>query len=280
MTWSPYLQLIRFHKPVGTLLLFIPTAWALWLANHGAPPITLVIYFFLGTFLMRSAGCVINDIADRNIDCHVKRTKQRPLASAQVTLPAAWGLLIVLCFSAFIILVQLPHACFYYALAALIVTFLYPFCKRFFSAPQLVLGIAFSMGIPMSYVASGIQPNKAMLLLFLINFLWIVAYDTMYAFADREDDKKIGVKSTALLVSGYGRLAIVVLQFLSHSLWLVLAWQAALSRWFLLVWCISLIVLLYQQHLLKRMDPQACIRAFSINVWYGMMMWVALMIPG
>ncbi|MDX2346965.1 MAG: 4-hydroxybenzoate octaprenyltransferase, partial [Legionella sp.] len=195
MKLTPYFELLRLHKPIGTLLLWFPTAWALWLASHGKPPALFVLYFFLGTFIMRSAGCLLNDIADRHIDPHVERTKNRPLAAQQISLQAAMALLIFLLFTAFIILAQLPKACFNYALISIALTAVYPFCKRFFEAPQLVLGLAFSMGIPMAFTAVGTPLNLSVLLLMLLNFCWIMAYDTIYALADRPDDLEIGVKS-------------------------------------------------------------------------------------
>ncbi len=277
MKLGAYLRLMRFHKPAGIALLWLPTAWALWVANHGMPKLNLIIYFLLGTIFMRAAGCVMNDIADRHIDRHVTRTKARPLTTGEVSLIEALFTLFILLVAALSVLIQLPTACFYYALGALLLTVLYPFCKRFFQAPQLILGLAFSMGIPMAYAASGAAPDKSMLVLFVLNFAWIVAYDTMYAMADRADDVRIGVKSTAILFDHFDCLIILLLQLLFHGLWLFLAITQHYSMWFYTVWALSGWILVYQQLLIKNRDPAMCLRAFSTNSLYGLFMWFAIM---
>ncbi|KTD20811.1 4-hydroxybenzoate-octaprenyltransferase [Legionella lansingensis] len=275
LNWRAYLKLMRFHRPIGILLLWWPTAWALWLAHQGSPPLPLIVLFLLGTIFMRAAGCVVNDIADRHIDLHVQRTKNRPLTAGDVGLLEALVLLCMLLFVSLLILLQLPKVCFYYALMAVSITVLYPFCKRFLQSPQLVLGIAFSMGIPMAYAASNRMPDKTMLILLLINFLWIIAYDTEYAMVDREDDLRIGVKSTAILFAAYDKLIIAILQFLFHFCWLPLGVMlTSLSFWF--CWGIAGLNLLYQQKLLSKRKPADCLRAFSSNHWYGLIMWIAI----
>ena len=278
MNISAYLRLMRFHKPAGILLLWIPTAWALWIVNHGVPSTLLIIYFFLGTVVMRAAGCVVNDIADRHVDKQVKRTYMRPLTAGEINLSEALWLLSMLLLVAFFIVMQLPIACFYYALVALFITIIYPFCKRFFAAPQLVLGLAFSMGIPMAYAASGVRFNLIMWLLVLLNFAWIVSYDTMYAMADREDDLRIGIKSTAVLFASYDRLIILLLQVFFHGLWLFIAVKLHYSHAFYGYWAAASLVLVYQQHLLRNRDANACLAAFSTNMWYGLLMWCGLML--
>jgi 4-hydroxybenzoate polyprenyltransferase len=277
MKGKAYYRLMRFHKPVGILLLWLPTAWALWLANKGAPPAGLFVYFLLGTIVMRAAGCVVNDIADRHVDRHVHRTRARPLTTGEVSLPEAFIIVFTLLLMALFIVVQLPMVCFYYALAALVITVIYPFCKRFFDAPQLVLGLAFSMGIPMAYAASGLLINSTMVLLFILNFCWIVSYDTMYAMVDREDDLRIGVKSTAILFAPYERSIILILQLLFHSLWLLIAIKDQPSLWFYVIWFLALMVLAYQQWLIRSFDTKGYFRAFSSNVIYGLLMWCGLM---
>lgn len=272
-----FLRLMRMHKPVGTILLWLPVAWALWLANHGIPPVHLLVVFFLGTVLMRSAGCVVNDLADRQIDKHVHRTKLRPLVTGEVHFIEAVLLLVVLFFLAFLVVIQLPIACFYYAIIALVLTLLYPFCKRFLDAPQLVLGLAFSMGIPMAYVASNQPLDLSFIVLFTLNFAWIIAYDTMYAMVDREDDLRIGVKSTAILFVTYDRNIIAVLQVLFHGLWIVLAQILHVSMLFYVIWFLAGGVLVYQQYLMRR-SPEACFTAFLTNSWYGAWMWLALIL--
>ena len=275
---SAYYRLMRFHKSAGIILLWVPTAWALWLAHHGMPPVSLIIYFFLGTVCMRSAGCVVNDIADRHIDIHVERTRSRPLTAGEIGLVDALCLLMVLLSIALMIVMQLPVLCFYEALFALLVTLIYPFCKRFLQAPQLVLGIAFSMGIPMAYAASGVSPNVVMVFLFCLNFAWILAYDTMYAMVDREDDLLIGVKSTAVLFGSYDRFIIGLLQVFLHSIWLVLGWMVHASLWFYLIWLVGFCIMLYQQQLLGLRTHAAYFRAFLTNGWYGMVMWMGLIL--
>jgi 4-hydroxybenzoate polyprenyltransferase len=273
-----FFQLMRLHKPVGIALLWFPTAWALWIANNGAPKWSLLCYFFLGTVLMRSVGCVINDIADRHIDKHVSRTKTRPITCGDVSVLEAFMLLFLLLAGSFAILLQLPKDCFYYAVFAVLITFFYPFCKRFFQAPQVILSLAFSMGIPMAYVASGIAPNKTMWILFFINAAWIVAYDTMYAMVDRPDDLRLGVKSTAVLFAQYDCFIIFLLQLLFHGGWLYLALSLRYSLWFYSFWVFASILLVYQQILLKNRQPDHCFRAFSSNSWYGFLMWLALFV--
>lgn len=276
MKWNSYLRLMRFHKPVGILLLWFPTAWALWFANQGNPPLRLVILFLLGTTLMRAAGCIVNDIADRHIDGLVKRTKMRPLAAGEVKLTEALILLILLLLCAFLILIQLSKNCFYYALLAVFVTVLYPFCKRFIQAPQFVLGIAYSMGIPMAYVASNVLPNLEMINLFSINFFWIIAYDTQYAMVDRDDDLRLGVKSTAILFADYDKLIIGILQFLLHALWIPLAIEAHLRAFFWPFWLIGGVILLLQQKLIAKREREECFKGFSLNNWYGLVLWAAI----
>jgi len=278
MNWGAYWRLMRFHKPVGILLLWYPTAWALWTANKGFPPLGLLALFLVGTTLMRAAGCVINDIADRHVDKHVARTKMRPLTSGELRLTDAFAVLICLLFGALIVLVNLPAACFPWALVALVITFIYPFCKRFFDAPQLVLGLAFSMGIPMSFVASNVALNSLCLILFVLNFAWIVAYDTMYAMTDIHDDKLIGVRSTAIFFGRYDLLSIGLLLSLMQALWLCWAFLMAAGPLFFLGWLVASLILVYQHKLIKHRVPAACFSAFLISAYYGGVMWIAVMV--
>lgn len=276
MKWNAYWRLMRFDKPVGILLLWYPTAWALWLANNGVPPLRLFVLFLCGTVLMRAAGCVINDIADRNIDKEVARTQLRPLTSGEVSLMEACILLMLLLFSALCILIQLPRNCYYLGVIALFICFLYPFCKRFLEAPQLILGLAFSMGIPMAYVASGVALNSQYFILFLINFAWILVYDTMYAMTDRADDLRIGVKSTAIYFASYDRIIIGLLQCMVHGLWVFMALLSQANSWFYLIWIIAAIILIYQQILISKRVPTNCFKAFTVSIYYGALMWLAV----
>lgn len=275
--WDAFYRLMRLDKPIGILLLWYPTAWALWLANQGVPSIKMIILFALGTVLMRSAGCVINDIADRNIDKHISRTKLRPLTAGELSLENALFLLALLLIGSLIILLCLPSSCFIWAIIAVLFTAIYPFCKRFLSAPQVVLGFAFSMGIPMAYVAFGVSLDKVIILLLMLNFCWIVAYDTMYAMVDREDDLKIGVKSTAIYFAQYDRLIIGILLWVMHLLWLVLA-HYSLVRWhFYVFWLLACGVVVYQQQLIHNRETVLCFRAFLVSSYYGVLMWIAVM---
>jgi 4-hydroxybenzoate polyprenyltransferase len=278
MKWGAYWRLMRFDKPTGILLLWFPTAWALWLANEGAPPYNLFMLFLCGTVLMRAAGCVINDIADKNFDKHVARTKLRPLTSGEVSFTEAGMVLMLLLVVALFVLMQLPRNCFFIGLIALFVSFIYPFCKRFLDAPQLILGIAFSMGIPMAYVASGISLNNEFFLLFVINFAWILAYDTMYAMVDKQDDLRIGIRSTAIYFSSYDRLIIGLLQCLFHGLWLFWAMMKQNSVAFYIFWCAAGVVLIYQQKLIYHRESKDCFKAFVVNTYYGLFMWLAMAI--
>lgn len=278
MKWTAYWKLMRFDKPIGILLLWFPTAWALWLANKGAPSLKLLVLFLSGTVLMRAAGCVINDIADRDIDKHVERTKSRPLTTGAVSLQEALILLAILLSAALVILINLPQDCFYLGWIALLISLLYPFCKRFLSAPQFVLGLAFSMGIPMAYLASNVSLNGECALLFLLNFFWIVTYDTMYAMTDKEDDLRIGVKSTAIYFASYDRLIIGLLQCLLQGLWLFWGWSNHMSIVFYAFWFTAGMVLLYQQKLIYSRDRENCFRAFRVSVYYGAFMWLAVVV--
>jgi len=275
--FKAYYQLLRVDKPIGTLLLWYPTAWALWLAKQSTPPMYILMLFMLGTFIMRCAGCVLNDIADRNIDLHVKRTHLRPLTSGQVSLPSALILLFTLLSIALGILMLLPKACFNYALASVFLTGLYPFCKRFLRAPQLVLGIAFSMGIPMAYAALGAPMDMNMGLLWLLNFFWILAYDTIYAMADKPDDLQINVHSTAILFGRFDKTMSMVFQAMTQLLWLVLAIRLQLSVIFYLAWGAGFVLFAHQQKVIRGDNPDY-FETFKSNNYYGLLMWVALIV--
>lgn len=266
-----YFRLMRLNKPVGILLLWFPTVWALWIANKGIPPMHLVIYFLLGTVVMRSAGCVVNDLADRDIDRHVKRTRLRPVTTGEVSVAQALLLFFLLLIVALLIVIQLPIGCFYCALVGLLITIIYPFCKRWIQAPQLVLSLAFSVGIPMVYIASEVSINRDMWLLIGINILWVIAYDTIYAMVDREDDLKIGVKSSAILFGRYDRLIIGLLLSVMHCLWLLIAY----SPLFLIGWGMGALILIHQNNLIARRNPRDCFKAFQWSIGYGIFMWMA-----
>lgn len=272
-----YLKLMRFDKPIGSMLLLWPTMWALWVANSGTPSPTILWVFVLGVFVMRSAGCVINDFADRDIDPLVERTEQRPLAVGDLQASDALKLFIVLAAVAIILLLLLPSRVWPWAIPAMAITIAYPFMKRFMQAPQAVLGVAFSFSIPMVYVAAQRPFDASFWLLVLMNFCWVVQYDTAYAMSDREDDLKIGVKSTAILFGDFDRLAIALLQISVVLMLVLLKTQLGLSAWFYLSVVIVAGMFVYQQYLIARRDRAKCFQAFLNNSWVGGIVFLGLL---
>ncbi|RUO63006.1 4-hydroxybenzoate octaprenyltransferase [Pseudidiomarina insulisalsae] len=266
---NPYWRLMRADRPIGTLLLAWPMLAALIIAGAGDPPLKVVVLFLLGAFVMRSAGCVINDFADRNIDGHVSRTRQRPLAAGELKSWQALALFAGLLLIAFLIVLQFNKATILLSIAAAGVAILYPFCKRFTQLPQVVLGVAFSFGILMPFTALDQGLPLVAWVLFAANICWTVAYDTEYAMADRADDLKIGVKSTAILFGGFDRLAIAVLQLATLALLVVLGHLLSFG----LIYWLGLIVIaglfIWQHGLIWYREPQRCFRAFLHNNHVG-----------
>jgi 4-hydroxybenzoate polyprenyltransferase len=264
------LQLIRFDKPIGTLLLLWPTLWALWIAANGVPDPKLLAIFIAGTFLTRSAGCIINDLADRHLDGAVARTNNRPLVTGAVSVRDARLLFVVLMLLAFLLILFTNPLTVALSIPAVLLASSYPFMKRYTHLPQLVLGAAFSWGIPMAFAAQLGELPPALWLLYLGNLLWTVIYDTKYAMVDREDDLKIGIKSSAILFGKHDRLIIAVLQVLCLVA-LYLAGQAfglgSIYQWSLLL---VAALFCYHQYLIRERDPAACFRAFLHNNWVGM----------
>lgn len=274
--WRAYLLLMRFDKPIGTLLLAYPVLWALWLG--GQPQAHVVVIFLLGTFLMRSAGCVINDYADRDIDHAVARTQARPLTAGQVSERETLSLFVALVVLAASLLLFLPIAACKVAILALAVAIFYPFSKRFFIAPQLVLGIAFSLSIPMAYVASRGEVNATAWLLFVANTLWTVMYDTWYALVDKSDDEKLDIYSTALTFGRYANVAILALQVSVLTLMVVVGIINDLSVWYYLSLVLSVLCFLYQYQIGKKHDRDACFTAFLNNRWVGLFIFLGILI--
>jgi 4-hydroxybenzoate polyprenyltransferase len=263
------LQLIRFDKPIGTLLLLWPTLWALWIAAGGVPDHALLAIFVAGTFLTRSAGCIVNDLADRRVDGAVKRTSSRPLVTGAVTEREALVLFVALMLLAFVLVLFTNTLTILLSLVAVLLASTYPFMKRYTHLPQVVLGLAFSWGIPMAFAAQSGALPEALWLLFLGNLWWIVAYDTMYAMVDRDDDIPAGIKSTAILFGRYERLVIAILQLLC-LLTLYLAGRAfALGIYFNLSLLVSAGLFSYQQYLIRNRARDACFKAFLHNNWVG-----------
>ena len=271
-----YLILMRAHQPRGIFLLLWPALWALWLAGQGGPDLAVVLIFCVGVVLMRSAGCVINDIADYRLDPHVARTQTRPIAAKLVTRGEAFILFLVLLLAAASLLLFLPLTVFWWALPAAGVTVIYPFCKRFFVAPQLVLGVAFSWSIPMAYEALGAPWSLAASLLWIAALIWPVIYDTMYGMVDMADDLTQSVHSTAIL---FGRDAVFYLFLMQVSmllLFVLVGWRAGLRWPYYGGLVIAGLCCLYQQWLIRDAKPSACLRAFLNNNYLGLFIFIGL----
>ena len=264
-----YAYLIRLDKPIGTLLLLWPTLWALWLASSGFPEGHLLIIFTLGTFLMRSAGCAINDYADQDFDRHVLRTKDRPITSGKISGKEALAVAASLALAAFLLIQPLNDLTKELSFFALALAIIYPFTKRFFAIPQAVLGIAFGFGIPMSYAAVlGFIPLEAWIL-FIGNIFWAIAYDTAYAMVDRDDDVRLGLRTSAITFGRFDVLAIAVsygILFLSQA-WVALL--ANLSNYFWVGWCLALACAVYHLKLVATRQRDNCFKAFRHNNWLG-----------
>ena len=271
-----YFALMRIDRPIGTYLVMWPALWSLWLAAKGVPDIHLLLVFISGAFLMRSAGCVINDFADRHIDGHVQRTQHRPLATAVITSKEALQLFILLCLSAAVLLLFTNALTASYAVLAFLLATLYPFTKRFTQLPQVILGMAFSCSIPMAFAAQTNNVPLVALALYFAVISWVVAYDTFYAMVDREDDIKINVKSTAILFGRYDRIITALLQLIFLALLILIGHQQALGT----IYFSSLLIIsglfLYQQYLIKDRSPAACFKAFLNNNFVGMAVFIGI----
>lgn len=250
--WIAYAQLMRFDKPIGTLLLLHPTLWALFVAANGMPPISVLVIFVLGVIIMRAAGCVINDYADRDIDGQVKRTSSRPLATGRVSTTEAKILFFVLLAFAFVLDLMLNQYAFLLSFVAVFLAVIYPFMKRFTHLPQVVLGMAFGWSIPMAFGAVSEALPLECWLLFFANLAWTVAYDTQYAMVDRDDDLRIGVKSTAILFAQYDNKIIALLQFITLILLVLLGIVQDYHIGYFIVLALSATLFIYQCWLTKK----------------------------
>ena len=266
---SHYEKLMRLDKPIGILLLLWPTLWAQWLASSGHPDWLILSIFAVGVVLMRSAGCVINDYADRDFDPHVARTRERPLAAGKVSAREALLLAAGLSLLAFLLILPLNALVLKLSVVALFLAASYPFTKRFFAIPQAYLGIAFGFGIPMSYAALwGEVPSEAWVLL-AANIFWAIAYDTQYAMVDREDDLKIGIKTSAITFGRYDLVAIAVCYAATLGL---LGWvgvQREMGWAYTGGLAVAAAIAAYHMRLIRQRDPQQCFRAFLHNTWFG-----------
>ncbi|HEX7114940.1 MAG TPA: 4-hydroxybenzoate octaprenyltransferase [Steroidobacter sp.] len=272
-----YVQLTRLDRPIGIWLLLWPALWALWLASEGRPDPHVFVVFVLGVVLTRSAGCAMNDFADRNFDGHVKRTRDRPLVTGQVDPIEAVALCIGLGLIALGLVLTLNQLTQAFALVAIVLMLTYPFMKRFFPLPQLYLGFAFTWSVPMAYVAqTDAMPPRIAWVLFIAGVLWTMCYDTMYAMVDREDDRKLGIRSTALLFGDADRFIIGCMQLMTLlALWLV-GREYELGVWYRTGLAAAAIFALYQQFLIRDRKPEDCFRAFLNNNAFGMAVFIGI----
>ena len=271
-----YGLLMRIDRPIGTLLLLWPTLWALWVAGEGHPDAFVTLVFVLGVFVMRSAGCVINDYADRELDPHVARTRSRPLAAGRVSAREALLLFAVLIALAFALVLTLNRLTLLLSLVAVPLAASYPFMKRFTYLPQVHLGVAFGWAVPMAFAAqTDSVPMVAWLMLIRV-VLWAVAYDTMYAMVDRDDDIYVGVKSTAILFGELDRAMVGIMQLGFLLVMLLLGQQLELGSFYYLSIALAGALSLYQQYLIRNREPKACFRAFLNNNWLGLVIFAGL----
>jgi len=269
---SLYLQLIRWDRPAGWLLLLWPTLSALWVAAHGFPGWHLVLVFTLGTFLMRSAGCCINDVADRDFDRHVKRTAGRPVTSGKVSVKEALVLGAVLALLAFGLVLTTNRTAIAWSFAALAITLAYPFAKRFVVMPQAVLGVAFSFGIPMAFAATQSRVPLLAWVLLLGNLFWVMAYDTEYAMVGRDDDLRIGMKTSAITLGRFDVAAVMFCYAAFLCIWVLALWpqtEAWPSWLFLLGIAAAALQALWHFTLIRKRERDGCFRAFRLNHWLG-----------
>ncbi len=266
---SLYLQLIRWSRPAGWLLLLWPTLSALWIAAGGFPGWHLLVVFTLGTFLMRSAGCCVNDVADRDFDRHVKRTADRPVTRGALSSQEALALGAVLALAAFGLVLTTNPAAIAWSFAALAVTLIYPFAKRYLAMPQAVLGVAFSFGIPMAFAAVQSRVPPLAWLLLLGNLCWVIAYDTEYAMVDRDDDLKIGMKTSAITLGRFDVAGVMLCYLFYLSIWAFALIGRAKSAIFIIAIGLALLQALWHGWLIRKRQRDDCFKAFRLNHWLG-----------
>ncbi|ELX8379882.1 4-hydroxybenzoate octaprenyltransferase [Providencia vermicola] len=276
--WHAYSRLMRIDRPIGSLLLLWPTYWALWIAAQSIPSLHILIVFTAGVFLMRAAGCVINDFADRHFDGHVERTKHRPLPSGDVTEKEAKMLFAGLVGLSFLLVLTLNAMTIWLSIAGLALAWVYPFVKRVSHLPQVVLGAAFGWSIPMGFSAVSESLPLVCWLLFLVNILWSVIYDTQYAMVDRNDDLKIGVKSTAILFGQYDKLIIGILQVVMIGLLVAIGLLANLGVTYYISLLLAALLFVYQQKLMVNRERAPCFKAFMNNNYVGFILFVGILV--
>ena len=272
---SPYLRLMRFDKPIGIYLLLYPTLWALILAGAD---LKIFIIFIIGVVLMRSGGCVINDFADRKIDKLITRTKNRPLTTGEISSKSALILFVLLITSAFILVLFTNYLTIKLSLIAVILASLYPFTKRFFVMPQLFLGLAFAMSVPMSFSASLDYLPNSVWLIFMATVIWTIIYDTMYAMSDREDDLKIGVKSSAIFFGNQDKLIIAILQIILLIIFILIGQAFSLNYIYFITVFLVAILMIYHQFLIKNRDKTLCFKAFLHNNYLGLIITLGIIL--
>ena len=275
---SLYLDLVRWSRPAGSYLLLWPTLAALWIAARGFPGWHLLAVFVLGTFLMRSAGCTVNDVADRDFDKHVKRTANRPVTSGAVSAREALWLGAVLALVAFMLVLTTNRTTILWSFAALAVSIVYPFSKRFFSMPQAVLGVAFSFGIPMAFAAvQGGVPALAWWLL-LGNLFWVLAYDTEYAMVDRDDDLKIGIQTSAITLGRFDVAAVMLFYAAYLGVWAVLGMQLGLRWPYFVALAVAAAIAVWHFTLIRTRTRDGCFKAFRLNHWIGFVVFAGVLL--
>lgn len=275
---TTYIKLTRLHRPIGVYLVLWPTLWALWIAAEGLPDFEILVIFMLGALLMRSAGCVINDFADYNFDGHVARTKDRPLVTGQVKRGEAFILFFVLSLAAFGLVLLTNTLTIQLSFGAVALAACYPFMKRYTHVPQIVLGAAFAWSIPMAFAAQVDEVPKDAWIIYIAVVVWTVTYDTFYAMCDREDDLKIGVKSTAILFGDGDRMITAMLQIFTLIILATVGDKFELGSIYWLSLAVAALFFMYQQFLIRKREPQKCFQAFLNNNWVGIVIFVGIVL--
>jgi 4-hydroxybenzoate polyprenyltransferase len=277
-TLRNYIELMRLHRPIGILLLLWPTLWALWIAAKGIPDLHVLVIFVTGVVVMRSAGVVINDFADRRFDRHVERTRERPLTSGRVSARAALTLFAVLCVLSLALVLMLNRLTLWLALGGALLAVVYPFMKRVTHLPQVVLGAAFGWAVPMAFAAQSGSVPPIGWLMFTATVLWATVYDTMYAMVDRQDDLVLGLKSTAILFGDADRVIIGLLQLMVLICLLMIGHQAELGPIYFGCVGVATAFSVYQQYLIRFRNREDCFRAFLNNNWFGMVVFLGILL--
>lgn len=273
---TTYTQLMRLDKPIGILLLLWPMLWGLWFAARGFPDLHILAIFVMGTILMRSAGCVINDYADRKIDPHVERTKNRPMAAGKVSSKEALLLAAGLSLIAFILILPLNLLTIVLSVPALFLAASYPFTKRFFAMPQAYLGIAFSFGIPMAYAAQTDSLPSIIWVLMLANLFWVIAYDTAYAIVDKPDDLKIGIRTSAITFGRFDVMGVMICHTFFIAIMITIGQWQQMGMAYYTGLVVAVGLMLYQYTLIRNRDRTLCFKAFLHNNWVGMVVFIGI----